>query len=120
MANAINNVLPKILARGLLALREQAVMPRIINMDYSTEAANKGDTIDVPIPSALTVSNVTPSNVLEAPADSSPAKVQIALNNWRKVNFHLDDKQVVEIDRSQRALHANANVRSRARTGQRH
>ena len=100
MANAINNVLPKILARGLLALREQAVMPRIINMDYSTEAANKGDTIDVPIPSALTVSNVTPSNVLEAPADSSPAKVQIALNNWRKVNFHLDDKQVVEIDRN--------------------
>ena len=100
MANAINNVLPKILARGLLALREQAVMPRIINMDYSTEAANKGDTIDVPIPSALTVSNVTPSNVLEAPADSSPTKVQIALNNWRKVNFHLDDKQVVEIDRN--------------------
>lgn len=100
MSNNISNVLPKILARGLLALREQAVMPRIINMDYSTEAAQKGDTIDVPIPSALSVSDVTPSNVLEAPADSSPSKVQIALNNWRKVNFHLDDKQVVEIDRN--------------------
>lgn len=100
MANSISNVLPKILARGLLALREQAVMPRIVNLDYSNEAAQKGDTIDVPIPSALSVSDVTPSNVLEAPADSSPTKVQIALNNWRKVNFHLDDKQVVEIDRN--------------------
>jgi hypothetical protein len=100
MANTISNVLPKILARGLLALREQAVMPRIVNLDYSSEAAQKGDTIDVPIPSALAVSDVTPSNVLEAPADSAPSKVQIALNNWRKVNFHLDDKQLVEIDRN--------------------
>jgi len=100
MANNVSNILPKILARGLLALREQAVMPRIINMDYSAEAAQKGDTIDVPIPSALSVSDVTPSNVLEAPADSSPSKVQISLNNWRKVNFHLDDKQLVEIDRN--------------------
>lgn len=100
MANTLTNVLPKILARGLLALREQAVMPRIVNMDYSSEASQKGDTIDVPIPSALTVSDVTPSNVLAAPADSAPSKVQIALNNWRKVNFHLDDKQLVEIDKN--------------------
>lgn len=100
MANTLTNVMPKILARGLLALREQAVMPRIVNLDYSTEAAQKGDTIDVPIPSALSVSDVTPSNVLEAPADSAPTKVQIALSNWRKVNFHLDDKQLIEIDRN--------------------
>jgi len=100
MANTISNILPKILARGLLALREQAVMPRIVNLDYSNEAAQKGDTIDVPIPSSLSVSDVVPSNVLEAPADSAPTKVQIALNNWKKVNFHLDDKQLVEIDKN--------------------
>ena len=62
MANTITNVLPKILARGLMALREQAIMPALVNGDYSTEAAMKGDTIDVPIPSALSVSDVAPSN----------------------------------------------------------
>ena len=54
--------MPKILARGLLALREQATMPRVVNLDYSSEAASKGDTIDVPIPSAITVAAVSPSN----------------------------------------------------------
>ena len=101
MANTITNILPKILARGLLALREQAVMPRLVNLDYSNESAQKGDTIDVPIPSALTVSDTVPSNVLEAPADSAPTKVQIALNNWKKVNFHLTDKQLVDIDKNE-------------------
>lgn len=101
MANTITNILPKILARGLLALREQAVMPRLVNLDYSNESAQKGDTIDVPIPSSLTVSDTVPSNVLEAPADSAPTKVQISLNNWKKVNFHLTDKQLVEIDKNE-------------------
>ena len=101
MANTITNILPKILARGLLALREQAVMPRLVNLDYSNESAQKGDTIDVPIPSSLTVSDTVPSNVLEAPADSAPTKVQISLNNWKKDNFHLTDKQLVDIDKNE-------------------
>ena len=62
MANTVTNIMPKILARGLLALREQAIMPRVVNGDYAAQAAQKGDTIDVPIPSALSVSSVTPSN----------------------------------------------------------
>ena len=100
MANTITNVLPKILARGLMALREQAIMPALVNGDYSTEAAMKGDTIDVPIPSALSVSDVAPSNTPPAPADSSPSKVQIALNNWKKVNFHMTDKELMDLDRN--------------------
>lgn len=101
MANNNSAILPKILARGLLALREQAIMPRLVNGDYSREAAQKGDTIDVPIPSGLTVSDVTPSNTPPAPADSAPSKVQIQLNNWKKVGFHLNDKDVLEVDRNE-------------------
>ena len=100
MANTITNVLPKILARGLMALREQAIMPALVNGDYSTEAAMKGDTIDVPIPSALSVSDVAPSNTPPAPADSAPTKVQIALNNWKKVNFHMTDKELMDLDKN--------------------
>ena len=101
MSNSISNVLAKILARGLLALREQAVMPRLVNGDYSSEAAQKGDTIDVPIPSAITATDVTPSNTPPTPTDSTPGKVQIALNNWKKADFYLTDKEMVEIDKNE-------------------
>ncbi len=101
MANTLTSIMPKILARGLLALRERAIMPRIVNFDYSREAAQKGQTIDVPIPSALSASDVTPSNTPPAPADSSPTTVQITLNNWKKVSFYLTDKELMEIDKQQ-------------------
>jgi len=100
MSNTLTNILPKILARGLLALREQAVMPRLVNGDYSSEAAQKGDTIDVPIPSAIAASDVTPAPTYSSATDSSPQKVQIQLNNWKKTNFSLTDKEMMEIDRN--------------------
>jgi hypothetical protein len=101
MANNVQNILAKILARGLLALREQAIMPRLVNGDYSSEAAEKGDTIDVPIPSAVTATDVTPSNTPPAPSSSNPNKVQISLDNWKKADFYLTDKEMVEIDKNQ-------------------
>ncbi len=45
MANTLTNIVDKILARGLTTLREQAVMPRLVNIDYSNEAAQKGSTM---------------------------------------------------------------------------
>lgn len=98
MANSLSAVMPKILARGLLALREQAVMPRLVNADYSNDAARKGDTIDVPLPSAVSVSDVVPSNTAPAPADSAPTVAQISLNQWKKAGFHLSDREMLEID----------------------
>ncbi len=100
MANSLDNIMPKILARGLLALREQAVMPRLVNGDYSTEAAQKGKTIDVPIPSAQQASDVTPAPVYSSAPNSAPGVVQVQLNNWKKSNFYLTDKEMVEIDRN--------------------
>ena len=100
MSNTLDNIMPKILARGLLALREQAVMPRLVNGDYSAEARQKGDTIDVPIPTSQTVTDVTPANTPPAPSDNTPKKVQVVLDQWKKTNFHLSDKDLVEVDRN--------------------
>lgn len=101
MANDLSDIMPKILARGLLALREAAVMPRLVNLDYSMEAAERGDTIDVPIPVAVSVINVTPAATPPTPADTTPSKVQITLDKWKQNEpFHLTDKQLVEIDRN--------------------
>jgi hypothetical protein len=102
MANDLSNIMPKILARGLLTLRERAIMPRLVNSDYSLEAAEKGDTIDVPIPTAVSAIDVTPSNTPPAGSDTTPSKVQVQLNNWKQNEpFHLTDKDLVEIDKSE-------------------
>ena len=42
MTNDISAAMPKILARGLMSLREQTVMPRLVNGDFSSDAAQKG------------------------------------------------------------------------------
>lgn len=91
MANAMTEIMPKILARGLLALREQAIMPRLVNADYSNDAARKGDTVDVPLPSAITASDVTPSNAAPQPDDITISKVQVPLDKWKKAGFYLTD-----------------------------
>jgi len=100
MANTTSAVMHKILAKGLLALREQAIFPRLVNGDYSTQAAEKGDTIDVPLSASQTAYNVSPSTYLSA-TDKAPSKVQIQLNNWKGTNFYLTDKEMVELDRNE-------------------
>lgn len=98
MANDLSAVMPKILARGLMALREQAIMPRLVNSDYSADAAKKGDTIDVPLPSAIAATDVTPSHLPPAMEDTAVNSVQISLDNWKKAGFYLTDREILEID----------------------
>lgn len=99
MANDLSSIMPKILARGLLALRERCIMPRLVNGDYGDEAKEKGDTIDVPIPSAVAIIAVAPSNTPPAGADTTPSKVQVALNNWYQNDpFYLTDKDLNQVD----------------------
>jgi hypothetical protein len=69
MANNLQAIMAKILARALMTLREQVVMPRLVNGSYSAEAAEKGNTIDVPVPTAKQAEDVTPSNVPLVVAD---------------------------------------------------
>ena len=104
MANSLTNIVDKILARGLASLREQAVMPRLVNVDYNTEAAQKGTTVDVPLPKAQTVQDVSPSNTPVSTASVTPGLVQISMSNWKQTDFHLSDKEMVEVDRNQHFL----------------
>lgn len=101
MANTLTAIMPKILARGLLALRETCVMPQLVNGSYSAVAAAFGSTIDVPLPTAQAASDVTPSNTPPAAGNTTPPTVQILLNNWKKTNFFLSDKDMQEIDKNQ-------------------
>jgi hypothetical protein len=96
MANTLTEVIPKLLAEGLLALRQQAVMPRLVNRAYDTMAGQKGSTIDVPIPSAIAIQSVSPAATPPSTADVAPTSVSISLDNWYEAPFYLTDKDVQE------------------------
>jgi hypothetical protein len=92
--NTLTNAIPQILAQGLVALREACVMPSLVNSDYGSAAAEQGSTVDVPIPSAITVQNVTPSNTPPDDAGVTPTKAQISLSKWKEAPFFLSDKDL--------------------------
>jgi hypothetical protein len=98
VANTLTNIIPTILARALLALRSRTMMPRLVNRDYETDAMEKGDTVSIPVPTAVTTAAVTAAETSPTPGDTTPGRVQLTLNNWRKTTpFHLTDKEMKEI-----------------------
>ena len=98
MANSLTNVIPQLLAQGLMALREQSIMPRLVNRSYDSLAAQAGSTIDVPIPSAITANAVTPGTTSQAVTDLSPTKSTITLNQWYEAAFTLTDEELKNVE----------------------
>jgi hypothetical protein len=79
-----------------MALREFSVMPRYVNRAYDTTPGEKGSTIEIPIPSAISASAVTPSYVPPDDAGINPTKKTITLDQWYETAFFLNDKEVAE------------------------
>lgn len=96
MANSFTNVTPTLLAQGLKALREMAIMPRLVNRDIQPLAAEKGAVINVPIPSVVTASAVTPALTWASGSDSAPTVAPVTLDFWREASFYLTDQQLQE------------------------
>lgn len=92
MANTLTNIIPQLLAGGLDTLREQAIMPRLVNRSIDAENRERGDTIDVPVPTAITARDVTAAVTHATNQDTAAQKVQVILNQWKEGSFHLSDK----------------------------
>lgn len=112
--NSLTNVLDKILAQGLSTLREAAIMARLTNADYNGAAATKGQTIDIPMPKAQSVSDVTAAPTHSSAAGVTPGLVQISLSNWKMTDFFLTDKEMVEIDRNRHFVPMQTSEAARA------
>jgi hypothetical protein len=80
-------------------------MPRLVNSDYSLDAARKGSTIDVPIPVAVATENVAPGVYGVTVGSATPGLVQVPLDNWKQnTPIHLTDKDMAEIDANESFL----------------
>lgn len=97
MTNTITDVIPKILAQGLPVFREAAIMPRLVARTFDSDGARKGSTIEVPVPSYASVDDVTPAAVPPTPSDSVFKTRSIALDKWKKSDFHLTDQERMRV-----------------------
>ena len=91
------NIIPQIMADGLEVLRENAILPRLVNRKLEREAGEFGSTIDIPVIDDATVVTVTPDAAYPAAVTVQPTKVQLALDWWREVPFSLEDKELHDI-----------------------
>ncbi len=98
MANTITNVLPKMLAQGVLALRQNALGPRLVNRSYESIASQKGNVVNVPIPSAIAARSVTPAVSMAANVDSSPTVALVTLDHWYEAPFQMSDSDFISAD----------------------
>ena len=110
MAHDLTNYVPETLKMGMMGLREECIMPSLVNTDYGSEVAAKGDNIDVPIPSAVPASNVTPGTPISS--DFSPTKRTISLSNWKEAGFTLSDKQLKEVENGVLPMQAYEAIKS--------
>ena len=87
-SNTLTDLMPRIVARGLLRFREQAILPRLVNSSLSAEAARHGDAIRVPVSQPVTASDVTPAaQSRQAPATTTEI-VSVPLDNWKSSILH--------------------------------
>lgn len=115
MANVFTSIIPKIIAMGLMTLRETCLMPQLVSSNYEDEVRKVGDTIDFPLPAPQVVADVTPANTPPAPADKTITTVPLRLDKWKKTEFHLTDKQLGEIEANKfRGMQVNEAARALA------
>lgn len=107
-ANDLANLMPVILGRTLIKLREMAIMPRLVNSDFSQEFAQKGDTIDMHVHGDAEISDVEPSNIPPPVEGKKINKVSVKLEHWKKTNFKLTDLDMQRIQRDQAFLPISA------------
>lgn len=104
MANTLTALLPKLVARGLLALRQEARMARLVNRAYEQTPGKKFSTVDIGVPAAITAANVTAAATPPSTSDTAIEDIQLSVDQWKEAAFYLTDKDVTEIESSENFL----------------
>jgi hypothetical protein len=97
--NTLAEAIPQITAQTLKVLRENCVMPRIVNGSYSREATYKGKTIDIPLTNTLTTRSVIPGAVSPDTGMNNivPTSIPLTLDQWHEAPFRMSDSELKEI-----------------------
>lgn len=97
-SNTLTDLMPRIVARGLLRFREQAILPRLVNSSLSADAARHGDSIRVPVSQPVSASDVTPAAAAQQAPATTTEIVSVPLDNWKSASFFLTDAEMMQIE----------------------
>ena len=114
MPNTQSAILDVVFSQALQTLREYCVMPRLVNTDFANVPAGQGDTVNVRIPTAQAVSDVSPNQGPVTPVDNTYTAGSITLDRWRKAGFYLTDKERGELNGAQVPMQLQEAVKSLA------
>jgi hypothetical protein len=89
-ANVANAIVKLVAADALPALMGNLVMGNLVNRDYEPTLAQAGDTINVPIPPALTANNIAEGGSVVT-QNPSLTNAQIVLNTHAEATFLIPD-----------------------------
>lgn len=97
MANTFTNVVDTIFAQSLELLPANIITARTVRSDFSREVAQPGQVINVPFAESVSTSAYTAAQALPTPSNSTHDVKTITLNQWRKADMFLTDKEAAEI-----------------------
>src|SRR3954462_9396985 len=89
-ANLANAIVKLVAVDALPALMGNLVMGNLVNRDYEPALAQAGDTINVPIPPAMTAHNLTEGSTVPT-QNPSLDNAQIVLNTHAEATFLIPD-----------------------------
>jgi P22 coat protein - gene protein 5 len=95
--NTLSSVIPTLFAQGLDSLRHNAVMPRLVNSDFGSEVKEKGEVIQVPVPSVMQATAVLPGAYAPDPQNVAPTTASIPLDSWYEAPFTLSEKELAQV-----------------------
>jgi hypothetical protein len=113
------NIVQTAVAMGLDALRQQVVLPKIVNRSYEDRigpAARQGSTVNVAVPSAISTRSVTADVVPPAVTAVTPTSISITLDQWKESPFAMSDQAISQVQRGIIPMQMSEAVKSLANT----
>jgi len=91
--NEFSEILPRVMATFLSALRNKTNIARIVNRDFAGTPSHKGDKISVTLPSSYLAYDRVASATHAFGQDTAPTRVDIPLDQWIAVDMSFTDKE---------------------------
>ena len=113
------NIVQTAVAMGLDALRENVVLPRIVNRSYEDRigpSQRQGSTVNVAVPASITTRAVTADVVPPAVTAVTPTSVAISLSEWKEAPFAMSDQAVSQVQQGLIPMQLSEAVKSLANT----
>lgn len=112
MANDLTAYITPLLAQGLQVMREESVLPRVVNHDYDPAPGAKGTTVQIAVPSAITATDVAPGHVAPDTGNIGATTKSIVVDQWKEAAFTLTDKDLMQVTNGIIPLQAREAVRA--------